>query len=98
MYRKLIDLITANRKKLLELKISMDEIKSLELDFKEEAEQVDLFSEKAFMRITWFKFNRLYMQILNIESEETIYFFDEVLDNETNIGEFIMNVIYKMNY
>ena len=50
------------------------------------------------MRITWFKFNRLYMQILNIESEETIYFFDGVLDNETNIGEFIMNVIYKMNY
>ena len=98
MYRKLIDLITANRKKLLELKISMDEIKSLELDFKEEAEQVDLFSEKAFMRITWFKFNRLYMQILNIESEETIYFFDGVLDNETNIGEFIMNGIYKMNY
>ncbi len=98
MYRKLIDLIAANRKKLLELKISMDEIKSSELDFKEEAEQVDLFSEKAFMRITWFKSNRLYMQILNIESEETIYSFDGVLDNETNIGEFIMNAIYKMNY
>lgn len=98
MYSKLIDLITANRKKLHELKISIDEIKSSELDFKEEAEQIDLFSEKAFMRITWFKSNRLYMQILNIESEETIYFFDEVLDNETNIGGFIMKAICKMNY
>ena len=97
MFCKLTDLITANREKLLELKLFIDEIKSSELDFTEEAEQVDLFNETAVTRITWFESNRLYIHILNIESEETIYFFDEVLDDAVNIGEFIMEAIYKMN-
>ena len=97
MSNKLTDLISVNSNKLRELKISIDEIKISELEFKEEAEQVDLFSETAFARITLFESNRLYIQIIDIESEETIYFFDDFLDDEANINEFIMEAIYRMN-
>jgi len=96
MITKLTDFIYANRDRLLEQNIFIDEIKSSELEFTEEAEQVDLINETAFARITLFKSNRLYIQILDIESEETIYFFDDVLDKEVNINEFIMDAIYKM--
>ena len=89
MITKLTDFIYANRDRLLEQNIFIDEIKSSELEFTEEAEQVDLINETAFARITLFKSNRLYIQILDIES-------DEVLDKEVNINEFIMDAIYKM--
>ena len=92
----LTDFINENKDRLLELKVSVDEIKSSELSFKERAEQVDLFSETAFMRIRLFNSNRLYMQILNYESEKTIYFFDDVLDDDVNLDEFILEAIYKM--
>lgn len=82
---------------LSELNISIDEIKSSGLEFQEEAEQVDLFSKISFARITLFKSNRLYIQVLNIDNEDTIYFFDDVLDNDVNVDEFIMRAIYKMN-
>lgn len=97
MFNALTNLIDTNRKRLLELNISVDNVKSSELKFKDEAEQVDLFNPKAFARITLFKTNRLYIQILNVETEETIYFFDDVLDNSTNVEEFIMGAIDKMN-
>ena len=96
MITKLTDFIYANRDRLLEQNIFIDEIKSSELEFTEEAEQVDLINETAVARITLFKSNRLYIQILDIESEETIYSFDDVLDKEVNINEFIMEAIYKM--
>lgn len=96
MHNKLFTLINENKNRLLELNISIDEMKSSELEFKERAEQVDLFNESSFARITLFESNRLYIHILNIENEETIYFFDEVLDKDVNVDEFIMKSIYKM--
>ena len=96
MITRLTDLIYANRDRLLEQNIFIDEIKSSKLEFTEEAEQVDLINETALARITLFKSNRLYIQILDIESEKTIFFFDNVLDKEVNINEFIMDAIYKM--
>ncbi len=97
MSSKLIDLVNTNRQKLSELQISIDEIQSAELEFKEEAEQVDLYSETAMARITLFKSNRLYVQVLNIENEETLYFFDGYLDNNVDMGDFIMGAILTMN-
>ncbi|MCX4354251.1 MAG: hypothetical protein OSJ60_21945 [Lachnospiraceae bacterium] len=96
MHNKLFTLINENKSRLLELNISIDEMKSSELEFKERAEQVDLFNESSFARITLFESNRLYIHILNTENEETIYFYDEVLDKDVNVDEFIMNSIYKM--
>ena len=93
---RLFTLINENKSRLLELNISIDEMKSSELEFKERAEQVDLFNESSFARITLFESNRLYIHILNTENEETIYFYDEVLDKDVNVDEFIMNSIYKM--
>lgn len=97
MANRLTNLIHANKNRLLELNISVDKIESSELEFKDEAEQVDLFNETAFARITLFESNRLYIQILNIEDEKTIFFFDDILDNDVDIDEFIMQAIYKMN-
>ena len=96
MSSKLMDFISVNSNKLHELNISIDEIKLSELGFKEEAEQVDLFNEMAFTRITLFDSNRVYIHILDIESEETIYFFDDFVDDDVNINDFIMEAIYYM--
>ncbi|GFI04012.1 hypothetical protein IMSAGC005_02856 [Lachnospiraceae bacterium] len=60
------------------------------------AAQVDLFNETLFTRITLIKSNRLYIHILDITSEETIYFWDDVLDNDADIRKFIMDAIGKM--
>lgn len=97
MPNELTNFIHINENKLQECEISIDEIKSSELGFQDEAEQVDLVGKAAIARITLFRSNRLYIQILNIESEETIYFFDDVLGDDVNINEFIMAAICKMN-
>ncbi len=97
MSNRLTSLIHANKDRLLELNIFVDTIESSELDFRDEAEQVDLFNETSFARITLFESNRLYIQILNMENENTMYFFDDILDSEVDINEFIMQAIYKMN-
>ena len=96
MKNKLKNIIKNNEKMLSELKITIDEIKSSELDFTEKAEQVDLFSNRAFTRITLFESYRLYIQILNIETEETIYFFDDVLKNYKDLEKYIINAIKMM--
>ncbi len=57
---------------------------------------MDLFNETLFTRITLIKSNRLYIHILDITSEETIYFWDDVLDNDADIRKFIMDAIGKM--
>ena len=49
---------------LSELEIKIDEIKNSKFGFVEKAEQVDLFSDKAFTRITLFESYRLYIQTL----------------------------------
>ena len=98
MENRLKGVIEGNRKMLSKLKITIDEIKNSGLDFVENAEQVDLFSVIAFTRITLFESYRLYIQILNIETEETIYFFDDVLENEKELEGFIMQAIKRMYF
>lgn len=96
MKDRLKNFIDNNRKILSELKITIDEIKNSELDFVENAEQVDLFSVSAFTRITLFESHRLYIQILNLETEETIYFFDDYLEDDEKMDDFIMQAIRMM--
>lgn len=96
MKERLKNIIDNNRKIISELKIKIDEINSSELVFVENAEQVDLFSVSAFARISLFESHRLYIQILNMETEETIYFFDDYLENNEKIEEFIMQAIRMM--
>lgn len=78
------------------MNISVDEIKNTELNFKDSAEHVDLIGEKAFTRITLFENNRLYIQVLNINTEETIYIFYDVFEKDLNLEEFIFKAIRKM--
>lgn len=85
MDNKLEIIIKKNSKLLSEMNISVDEIKNTELNFKDSAEQVDLIGEKAFTRITLFENNRLYIQVLNINTEETIYIFDDVFEKDLNL-------------
>lgn len=96
MDNKLEIIIKKNSKLLSEMNISVDEIKNTELNFKDSAEQVDLIGEKAFTRITLFENNRLYIQVLNINTEETIYIFDDVFEKDLNLEEFIFKAIRKM--
>ena len=81
---------------LSELEIKIDEIKNSKLGFVEKAEQIDLFSDKAFTRITLFESYRLYIQTLNIETEETIYFFDDILENDENLEKYIIQAFKRM--
>lgn len=54
---------------------------------------MDLLNETAFVRITLFESGRLYIQILNIE---TVYFFDDMLDKDIDLEDFIIQAITKM--
>ena len=56
-----------------------------------------LWEGKCYGKGQFYSILRLYIQILNIESEETLYFFDDVLDDDVNINEFIMDAICRMN-
>ena len=90
------NIIENNRKEILEYEIMIEESDSSVLDFVEKAEQVDLFNANAFTRITLFESGRLYIQILNIETEETLYFFDDTLTDDTDLEKFIIKAIKKM--
>lgn len=96
MSDSLENIIKNNKKEILDHKITIDKIGSSKLDFIERAEQVDLFNETAFARITLFESGRLYIQILNIETEETVYFFDDMLDKDIDLEDFIIQAIKKM--
>lgn len=89
------NIIENNRKEILEYEIMIEESDSSVLDFVEKAEQVDLFNANAFTRITLFESGRLYIQILNIETEETLYFFDDTLTDDTDLEKFIIQAIKK---
>ena len=93
---RLKSIIENNRNILLELGITIDEIKNSDLGFVENAEQVDLFSSKTFARITLFESCRLYIQILDIETEKTVFFWDDILEEKENLEDFIMQAIKKM--
>lgn len=89
------NIIENNRKEILEYEIMIEESDSSVLDFVEKAEQVDLFNANAFTRITLFESGRLYIQILNIETEKTLYFFDDTLTDDTDLEKFIIQAIKK---
>lgn len=93
MKDRLRNIIKDNEEMLSKLKITTDEIKNSGLDFVEYAEQVDLFKVNNILRITLFESNRLYLHILNIETEETIYFFDDYLGSDINLNDYIMQVV-----
>lgn len=84
------------RKEILEYEIMIEESDSSALDFVEKAEQVDLFNAKTFTRITLFESGRLYIQILDIETEKTLYFFDDILTDDTDLEHFIIQAIKRM--
>lgn len=98
MSNRLENIIRNNKKEILDHKITIDKIDSSKLDFAESAEQVDLFNETAFARITLFESGRLYIQILNIKTEETVYFFDDMLDKDIDLEDFIIQAIKKCNF
>ena len=93
---RLKSIIKNNRNILLELGITIDEIKNSDLGFVENAEQVDLFRSKTFARITLFQSYRLYIQILDIETEKTVFFWDDILEEKENLEDFIIQAIKKM--
>ena len=79
--------------------ILVDEFKNEGLDFDEEAEQVDLISENELARIRVFELGRIYIQLLTLDTEETIVFFDDELDRKEDFEEFLLQNIKKMiNY
>ncbi len=90
------NIIENNRKEILEYEIMIEESDSSVLDFVEKAEQVDLFNANTFTRITLFESGRLYIPILNIETEKTLYFFDDTLTDDTDLEKFIIQAIKKM--
>lgn len=93
---RLKNIVENNKKEILEHKISIDKMDSSKLDFAENAEQVDLFNTTAFTRITLFESGRLYIQTLNMETEETLYFFDDILDKDTDLENFVIQAITRM--
>lgn len=96
MNKEITQFIEDNKVYLSRNGINVDKIKNTELDFIEDAEQVDLLNNKYLARITYFDSQRLYIQIIDIETEKTIYFFDDVYKDNTTLYEFLKQAIEKM--
>lgn len=96
MNKEITQFIEDNEVYLSRNGINVDKIKNTELDFIEDAEQVDLLNNKYLARITYFDSQRLYIQIIDIETEKTIYFFDDVYKDNTTLYEFLKQAIEKM--
>lgn len=96
MEEKLLKLIKKIEKKLMKEGIEIDEVKSGEIGYRETAAMVDLNNEKSLCRITAFHSGRLYIQILDIITEDTIFFYDDYYTDYDTWESFILDNIKKM--
>ncbi|MDO4477332.1 MAG: hypothetical protein Q4B93_05205 [Clostridia bacterium] len=93
----LSEIIENVKELVLKNDIKVESIKNKELNFKGKAEQVDLFSQKCIMRITIFENGRMYIHVINIHTEETLYFFDDYVNDEFSAKNLIINAIETMS-
>ena len=76
--------------------IKIEYAKNEELNFENSAEQVDLLSCDYLMRITLFDNSRMYIHVINISTEETLYFFDDYINDKLSAENLIIDAIKMM--
>ena len=76
--------------------IKIEYAKNEELNFENSAEQVDLLSYDYLMRITLFDNDRMYIHVINISTEETLYFFDDYINDKLSAENLIIDAIKMM--
>ena len=97
MIKAIIDIITKNKDKFDKDGIIIEEIKQGNLGHCEISCLIDLVNMKYICRIEAFNNQRLYMHIIDINTQSTIYFFDDYIIDITHLPFFILNNIEKMN-
>ena len=93
--KRTLNLIKENKDLLSNNGIKIDEVKSENLNYLERAIRIDLISEDSFCRITAFHSGRLYIQILDISTEKTIFIYDDIPEPRGR-ERFIIDSIKKM--
>jgi len=88
--------ITNNRINIEDKSIKIDEIVRGKEEYIEEATRVDFINDKKLSRVVVFKTGRIYIQILDINTEETDFFYDDYINENEKFDTFIWEAINKM--
>lgn len=88
--------IEFNKGEIEKLGIEIDEVVSGEGEYSQSSTRVDFISSSKMSRITVFRSGRVYVQILEIETAETHYIFDDYLESKDNLSLFLWDAIKKM--
>lgn len=90
------DWINKNRIIIEDKSIIIDEIVRGKGEYVEEATRVDFINDKKLSRIVVFQSGRIYIQILDMNTEATDFFYDDYMKNNENFDTFIWEAINKM--
>ena len=93
MVNELYDLIKSKEEYLNQKGITIDSLEKGDLGHIEISSLTDLINHKYLCRIECHKCHRLYIQILDIETEKNKFFVDEYYFNMEMFEEYIMNII-----
>ena len=96
MIKTVIDIITKNKDNFGKDGIIIEEMKQGDWGHSESSCLIDLVNVRCICRIEAFNSQKLYMQILDINTQNTIYFFDEFITDTTQLPYFILQNIDKM--
>ena len=92
----ILNWINANKNNIEAISITIDTILIDSEIYQMASAEIDFISENKFSRITAFESNRLYVQVLDIATETTDYFFDEEVKVSSDIESFLWESIKKM--
>ncbi|MGB8454136.1 MAG: hypothetical protein WCD89_17630 [Anaerocolumna sp.] len=90
------DWIIKNRIIIEDKSIKIDEIVRGKGEYVEEATRVDFINDKKLSRVVVFQTGRIYIQILDINTEATDFFYDDYMNENENFDTFIWEAINKM--
>lgn len=88
--------IEKNSKKISDKGIKWDEIKTNEIEYSQPSTRVDLLSNNTITRIVAFDSGRVYIEVLNINTTETEYIFDDYINSENDFEILLWDTINKM--
>ncbi len=96
MEQKYLIWIEENKGEMEKLGVEIDEVVSGEGEYSQSSTRVDFLSSNTMSRITVFRSGRVYVQILDIETAETNFIFDDYLESKDDLSLFLWDAIKKM--
>lgn len=96
MEKILLNWINNNKKRIEGMGIKVDEIVNGKNEYAVPSTRIDFLSKNKISRITAFESRKIYIQVLDMETSDTDFIFDDYVDEGTNIEPLLWEAIDKM--